>query len=175
MSGGYQELLRQALEKMEAHKKELEEVLAHVHHAIAATESALERVNRTVRAVREISPTEFTEQSLLKLLSSFRALDEALVFLAEHNDGYLNSYDARPLLVDAGFLKGSPSTVSTRLHEALEKSERFESLNRRGRWSLVDPKTIVRAPPPPPPPRPPRPRPPPRPPRPPRLRKPHPQ
>ena len=51
----------------------------------------------------------------------------------------MNSYQARPLLVEAGLLKGSPGVVSSRLYEALSNSEYFEQLkgSGKGRWRLV--------------------------------------
>ena len=65
------------------------------------------------------------------------SLKEALVVLAERNNGELNVYQARPLLVGAGLLRGEPRSISSRLHDALMSSKRFEQAGERGRWRLV--------------------------------------
>lgn len=74
---------------------------------------------------------------LISRLSS-KSLEDALVYLAEKNRGILNSYQARPVLVEAGLLKGSPGTTSSRLYDTLSSSQYFEPLgDKKGRWRLV--------------------------------------
>lgn len=65
------------------------------------------------------------------------SLRDALVTLAERHNGELNVYQSRPLLRDAGLLRGEPRTVSSRLHDALVSSKRFEQTGERGRWRLI--------------------------------------
>ena len=63
-------------------------------------------------------------------------LEEALVAIAERHHGELNVYHARPLMIEAGLLKGEPRATSARLYEMLSGSERFEPTGERGRWRL---------------------------------------
>ena len=65
-------------------------------------------------------------------------LEDALVHLAQQSGGIFNSYDARPILVEAGLLKGTPGSVSTRLHETLANSTHFTPIgDKKGRWRLI--------------------------------------
>ena len=67
-----------------------------------------------------------------------RDLKEALVVIAERHNGELNVYQSRPLLMSAGLLRGDSRSVSSRLHDALVSSKRFEQTGERGRWRLMD-------------------------------------
>ena len=64
-----------------------------------------------------------------------KGLTEALVYLAEQNDGIVKNYAVRPLLVDAGILRGDRPEHALSL--ALRNSERFESVS-RGVFKMVD-------------------------------------
>ena len=64
-------------------------------------------------------------------------LEEALVTYAECHGAEINSYDARPFLIDAGLLRGESRSTSSQLYEALSNSKRFEQSDRKGRWRLV--------------------------------------
>ena len=64
-----------------------------------------------------------------------KGLTEALVYLAEQNDGIVKNYAVRPLLVDAGILQGKRPEHA--LSVALRNSERFESVS-RGVFKMVD-------------------------------------
>ena len=64
-----------------------------------------------------------------------KSLDDVLVYLAEQNDGIVKNYAVRPLLVDAGILRGKRPEHA--LSVALRNSERFESVS-RGQFKLVD-------------------------------------
>ena len=64
-------------------------------------------------------------------------LEEALITYAECHGGEINSYGARPFLIEAGLLRGESRVTSTQLYEALSNSKRFEQSNRKGRWKLV--------------------------------------
>ena len=63
-----------------------------------------------------------------------KSLDEALVYIAERNEGVVPSTAAREVLIAAGVLKGSQ--VGNRLWAALDRSERFER-EAKGRYRLV--------------------------------------
>ena len=64
-------------------------------------------------------------------------LEQALLFIAEHNNGIVINSEARPILVEAGVLRGKQSTVSHTLCRALAESPRF-SRETNGRYRLVD-------------------------------------
>lgn len=76
-------------------------------------------------AVLDISPDDLRGKTL----------EDALIYIAERNDGTLASTAARPVLVDAGVLRGSQ--VGNALWSALDRSERFER-EAKGRYRLVD-------------------------------------
>ena len=73
----------------------------------------------------DIEPTELQGKSL----------DEALIYIAERNDGIVQSTGARHLLTEAGLLTGSQ--VGNRLWSALDHSERFMRES-KGRYRLLD-------------------------------------
>lgn len=65
-----------------------------------------------------------------------KRLEEALIYIAERNNGVINSRAARYLLIDAGVLRGQPATTSHALSTELRESERFERIT-RGKYKLV--------------------------------------
>ena len=71
-------------------------------------------------------------------------ITDALILFAERNDGIVSTYEVRPVLMEAGLLKGDPRAASTRLYEALVNSECFESLPQRGRWEVLPEKVKER-------------------------------
>ena len=64
-----------------------------------------------------------------------KPLEDALIFIAERNDGILPSTAARELLVEAGALRGNQT--GNALWLALDRSERF-ARESKGRYRLVD-------------------------------------
>ena len=64
-----------------------------------------------------------------------KTLDEALIYIAERNDGIVQSTGARHLLTEAGLLTGSQ--VGNRLWSALDHSERF-TRESKGRYRLLE-------------------------------------
>ena len=148
MSDDYVGTLRQALDKMLKQKAVLEVQKTE-------TESKLSALNKTIEHVEEalkisslpeevINPRPISRRrrrlpgALLTLHLSSMTLEDALVHLANRNEGILNSYDVHPILVEANLLKGSPGTRSSRLHEALANSDHFEPLgDKKGRWKLT--------------------------------------
>ncbi len=62
-------------------------------------------------------------------------LDDALVYIADHNGGVIHSTPAREALVEAGVLKGN--NTKQILWEKLSGSERFEQVA-RGKYRLLD-------------------------------------
>ena len=70
-----------------------------------------------------------------------KTLEEALIYIAEHNDEIVPSTAAREVLIDAGILKGTQ--IGHTLWAALGNSERF-TREARGRYRLLpDPDDIV--------------------------------
>ena len=80
------------------------------------------------------SPSTATEQN---------TIEDRLIQIATQNNGTIRSRDVRPVLVYEGMLKGEQRTVSTRLYEALEKSDRFEPAGKRGYWRLIGGDEVV--------------------------------
>ena len=64
-----------------------------------------------------------------------RPLEEALIFIAERNDGVLPSTPAREVLIEAGVLRGLQT--GNALWLALDRSERF-TRESKGRYRLLD-------------------------------------
>ena len=64
-----------------------------------------------------------------------KTLDEALIYIAEQNDGIVPSTAARQVLTDAGVLKGTQ--IGNRLWAALDRSDRFERVA-KGQYRLLE-------------------------------------
>ena len=64
-----------------------------------------------------------------------KPLEDALIFIAERNDGIVPSTPARELLVEAGVLRGNQT--GNALWLPLDRSERFARKS-KGRYRLVD-------------------------------------
>lgn len=63
-----------------------------------------------------------------------KTLDEALIYIAEQNDGMLSSTAARQVLTEARLLTGNQ--MGNRLWSALDRSDRFER-ETKGRYRLL--------------------------------------
>ena len=122
----FKELLREEAE-IEGQLSELQGRLTEIKGRISSYRLVSEEC---AEASAEIGMVEMDE---LRTLS----LKEALVVLAGRNNGELNVYQARPLLIDAGLLRGDSRSMSSRLHEALTSSKQLEQTGERGRWRLV--------------------------------------
>ena len=59
-----------------------------------------------------------------------KTLDEALIYIAEQNDGIVASTAARQVLTEVGVLTGNQ--IGNRLWSALDRSDRFEREQRGG-------------------------------------------
>ena len=69
-----------------------------------------------------------------------KELEDALIYIAEKHHGLVNTYHTRPILIDAGVLKGDSEETSRHLNNALRKSKCFERADkngRRGNWRLI--------------------------------------
>lgn len=62
-------------------------------------------------------------------------IEEALIYIAEHNNNIINSRVARSLLVEAGILRGTQTSHTLWSH--ISESNRFEQI-RRGCYGLVE-------------------------------------
>ncbi|MCY4580698.1 MAG: hypothetical protein OXD31_16845 [Chloroflexi bacterium] len=119
-------------------KKKVEKQIADVENVLSALHKFLDTMGNQLRSAH-IDGTATPHRKLLAARLSRMTLEEALIHWASRNEGILNSYTVRPVLVEAGLLKGSPGAVSSRLYEALSNSEHFEQMEggRKGRWRLV--------------------------------------
>ncbi len=70
-----------------------------------------------------------------------KTLDEALLLIAEMNDGIVASTSARESLMEAGVLRGTQATASATLCDALSTSRLFRRES-KGRYSLVEDQPI---------------------------------
>lgn len=79
-------------------------------------------------------------------------LPQALTAVACHVglSGEINAFHLRPFLIEAGILRGTTRSTSSRLHEGLTQSEHFEHAEKRGRWRVcyVEPPQHPLPPPP---------------------------
>ena len=127
--------LKKAYNNLRAEQATLREQLSRVDELLKLVTKAIE-VASISDEQRDLTEALF-DRLLVKRLKNM-TLEDALVFCARNNDGVLNSYQTRPLLVEAGLLKGSPGSISSRLHEALVNSDNFEPLgDKKGRWRLT--------------------------------------
>ena len=108
--------LRATLENDERHRDALQLTLEHFQPA--------QKQKRRRATTLIVSPDELRDKSL----------DEALVYIAERNEGVVPSTAAREVLIAAGVLTGSQ--LGNRLWAALDRSERFER-EAKGRYRLV--------------------------------------
>ena len=144
-SAEYSTLLTQTRQKMFDQKAELEERLSRLNQALEHVEKALECTSGHEEVINPTPPRLIRRRrrahsgALLPLVLSNMTLEEALIEFASRSGGFLNSYDVRPILIEAGLLKGSPGTASSRLYEALSNSDHFEQIEgeRKGRWKMV--------------------------------------
>ena len=100
---------------------------------IAACERVLKIVSPSPR--RPSPPSLVGSDEVLGM-----SIEEALVFIAQHHDGQINTYQARPFLIEAGVLRGEPARTSRLLNDVLRRSKRFERSDgngKRGNWHLI--------------------------------------
>lgn len=65
-----------------------------------------------------------------------KTLDQALLHIAELNDGTVVSTSAREALMEAGILRGNQATASAALCDALSSSDQFRRES-KGRYVLI--------------------------------------
>ena len=63
-------------------------------------------------------------------------LEDAMVQIAIAN-GFFDTYDHKDLLINAGLIKGEPRTVSQKIFQTLDASEKFQPNGKKGRWNLA--------------------------------------
>ena len=118
----------------------------------------IDRLNRRIERLRTaLDKTEQTRDAMLKTVEYFsennvkprrrrvqininieelrgKRIEEALIYIAERSGGEVRSGHVRPLLADAGILRGTQ--ISHALSSALRMSDRFESVS-RGLYRLI--------------------------------------
>lgn len=106
---------------------------------LASVERDIGALQRTIAIFNPAPPTRVRTQEYLNVDPDElrgKRLEEALIFIAERNKGFINSRAARYVLVDAGVLRGKPATTSHALSTELRDSEKFERLA-RGKYRLA--------------------------------------
>ena len=122
------------LEKMESLSRKIERIKANLeaaqreHDALGTTMSIFTPAEPK-RSKRHLD-LDITADTLRG-----KSLDDALMIIAEHNNGVVPSTPARELLVEAGVLQGNYARNT--LWAALDRSDRFERES-KGRYRLVD-------------------------------------
>ena len=118
-----------------------------LNEEIAALVERRDEIKRK-RAAFEIVSTAFEDETNESDFDAFDAvledeskpekpLEDALIAIAEENDGVFNSYDHKEPLIDMGLLRGEPQTIAQKLYQTLNTSEYFEKNGEKGRWRLV--------------------------------------
>jgi len=125
------EIFARKLNNLRERREELAEQLARVDVELSAFNAVLDACSGEVQASDDSS----------SIAPSLRdvSLEDALIAVAEENEGFFDGYYNKQPLVDAGLLVGEPSAVSQKLYETLSKSERFEKADKRGKWKLLPP------------------------------------
>ena len=132
---------------MDFNLKSVQQEIATLDKRIARLQAKLDAAKRDrdalLRTVKYFSPAPLPKKSRHAALNvdpdeiRGKDLEQALLFIAEHNDGVIVSNQVRPVLVEAGQLRGQPNTTSHALCTWLTESPRFERTG-VGRYRLVD-------------------------------------
>ena len=113
----------------------LQRELSEVNDQVAACEIVISKFRS--RRAGAVSPPPGMRVPMTADRLRGMTVKDALIAFAENNGGELITYEVRPLLVEAGILNGSSKNMSSHLHTTLARSDRFESLDGRGRWRLL--------------------------------------
>lgn len=124
-------ILAELVQRRDALQRELSEV----NDQVAACEIVISKFRS--RRAGAVSPPPGMRVHMTADRLRGMTVKDALIAFGEHNGGELTTYEVRPLLVEAGILKGSSKNMSSHLHTTLARSERFKSLDGRGRWKLL--------------------------------------
>ena len=149
MSGTTPETVEQALARLLEKRGVIEESLHQVGEDIAACQRVIALVSAPDESTGALPEGEGqqTREALGDITADGlrgRDIEGALIRIAEANDGIVLSHLARPVLTEAGFLRGNSQATSSRLYEALMQSECFESLPKRGHWRILPEKVAER-------------------------------
>ena len=121
-------------EKMESLSRKIERF----QNALNAAVRERDALATTLEVFQPAKPKRTSRRMVLDIAHDElhgRTLEEALIFIAERNDGILPSTQARELLMAAGVLRGNQT--GNALWLALDRSERF-TRESKGRYRLVD-------------------------------------
>ena len=149
MSETTAETVEQTLSCLLSKREDIRKTLGQVDEDIAACQKVIALI-RAPNGPIEASDEAVTRPSLSKgtavTADDLRGSDieSALIRIAEVDQGVLLSYRARPVLMEAGIFRGDQRSASSRLYEALTRSECFERLPKRGRWRLIPEKVAER-------------------------------
>ena len=149
MSGTTPETVEEALARILEKREVLRKELGQVEDDMAACQKVIALIRPPVETTGA-QPEGEGRQSWANggdiTADGLRGLDieGALIQIAEANEGVVLSHLARPVLTEAGLIRGDRRATSSRLYEALVQSECFESLPKRGRWRLLPEKAAER-------------------------------
>jgi hypothetical protein len=117
-------LLAELRAQEEAIMKEVEDRLVYVRNRIAATETVLEMLtgNSGQDEARSLPTTTNGWAQKLKGLTQV----QALVRMAQENEGVVRVRDARRIFMATGLAKGKPKYVGPHLYHILKDAEQFE-------------------------------------------------
>ena len=120
--------------ELERLKKKRDRLKTSLHEVI----SLIDHLEKTVEHFNPKPKTRTRKVENLKIdpdTLKGKTLANALVYLAEQNNGVIKNYVVRPILVEAGILRGKhPEHM---LSVALRNSEQFEPVS-RGQFKLIE-------------------------------------
>ena len=122
------------MNELESLKKKRDRLKASLHGVI----SLIEHLQKTVEHFNPKPKTRTRKSEDLKIdpdTLKGKTLADALEYLAEQNNGIVKNYVVRPILVEAGILRGKHPEHA--LSVALRNSEQFEPVS-RGQFKLIE-------------------------------------
>ena len=125
--------IEQKLHSLSKKRERLSAQLEMLDGDIAACERVLKIVSPSPR--RQSPPSLVGSDEVLGM-----GIEDALVFIAKRHDDQINTYQARPFLIEAGILRGEPARTSRLLNDVLRRSKHFERSDgngKRGNWHLI--------------------------------------
>ena len=129
------EIFARKLNNLRELREGLVEQLARVDAELSAFNLVLDACSGEIQ--------ESDDSSSMALSLRGLSLEDALIAVAEENEGFFDGYYNKDPLIAAGLLVGETSAVSQKLYDTLSKSERFEKADKRGKWKLLPPPTSL--------------------------------
>lgn len=123
------------LKYLRAREKELREQLSTVEAELKAVQGQLAAYTMVAE---ECSQAAGGTLDMPATALHGMTVPQALTAIARHVgcSEEINVFHVRPFLIEAGVLRGTTRSTSSRLYEELSQSEYFEPAGKRGRWRI---------------------------------------